>query len=105
MKRTERRHLKEDPLVAGIGYLQQSIKGGRFARTFGVLVVGTVALVGIIFGWQQWNSSRASELLAAAMVIVDAPIATVEQDPNTDYVCCELFNKTNPAPPDWRRHE
>ena len=83
MKRTERRHLKEDPLVAGIGYLQQSIKGGRLARTLGVLVVGTVALVGIIFGWQQWNSSRASELLAAAMVIVDAPIATVEQDQNT----------------------
>ena len=27
----------------------------------------------------------------------------VEQDADTDFVCCELFNATNPPPSDWRQ--
>ena len=26
-----------------------------------------------------------------------------EEDKDTDFVCCDLYNATNPPPPDWRK--
>ena len=75
MKRTERHHLKQDPLASWLGDLRESLgRRGNVAAAGGLVVVALV-LVGLVFGWQQWRFSRASELLAAAMVIVEAPVA------------------------------
>lgn len=82
MKRTERHHLKEDPLAAGLGSLRESMRRSGVVTTIGALLVGSLVVGGLIFGWQQRRSSQASELLAAAMLIVDAPVGTVEQEPS-----------------------
>ena len=82
MKRTERHHLKADPLAAGLGPILEAVRGGRWtavaAIAGGVLVVGASAL-----GWQQWRTSRASELLASAMAIVDAPVVSAAAGEST----------------------
>ena len=73
MKRAERHHLKANPLAAGLQPMLESVRGGRWAA--GAVIVLGVLLVGTsVFGWQQWRTSRASELLASAMAIVDAPV-------------------------------
>lgn len=77
MKRTERHHLKEDPLAARLRPILESARDGRW---FGMAVAVAVALVvgASVLGWQQWRMSRASELLASAMRIVDAPVAPAD---------------------------
>lgn len=77
MKRTERHHLKEDPLAVRLRALQDSARGGSWVAVAGAVVVGLV-IGGAFLGWQQWRASRASELLAAAMSIVDAPVAPAD---------------------------
>lgn len=77
MKRTERHHLKEDPLAVRLRALQDSARGGRWVAVAGAVVVGLV-VGGAFLGWQQWRASRASELFAAAMSIVDAPVAPAD---------------------------
>ena len=77
MKRTERHHLKEDPLAVRLRALQDSARGSRWAVLAAAVVVGLV-LGGAFLGWQQWRSSRAGELLAAAMAIVDAPVVPAD---------------------------
>ncbi len=74
MKRTERHHLKEDPLAVRLRAVLDSTHGGRWAVIAAAVAVGLV-VGGTVFGWQQWRTSRASELLASAMAIVDAPVA------------------------------
>ena len=51
--------------------------GGWWAATAAAVVVG-LAIGGAVLGWQQWRTSRASELLAAAMTIVDAPVVPAD---------------------------
>lgn len=77
MKRTERHHLKEDPLAVRLRALQESARGGRWTAAAAAAVLG-LAVGGGFLGWQQWRSSRASELLAAAMAVVDAPVAPAD---------------------------
>ena len=73
MKRTERHHLKENPLATWLADLRGSAWTGRRAAT-GIVIVLAVAVVAAgAFGWRQWRSARASELFAAAMAIVEAP--------------------------------
>lgn len=54
--------------------MQDSARGGRWPAVAAAVVVGLV-IGGAFLGWQQWRNARASELLAAAMAIVDAPVA------------------------------
>ena len=77
MKRTERHHLKEDPLAVRLRALQESARGGRWTAAAAAAVLG-LAVGGGFLGWQQWRSARASELLAAAMAVVDAPVAPAD---------------------------
>ena len=75
MKRTERHHLKANPLAGWVGDLLGAARdGGRGVGAAGGLVLAVLVIVGLVFGWQQWRGSRASELLASAMAIVDAPV-------------------------------
>lgn len=73
MKRAERHHLKENPLAVWLRAMQASGSEGRWAAVSVAVVVGLL-IGGAIVGWQQWRSSQASELLAAAMAVVDAPV-------------------------------
>ena len=77
MKRAERHHLKEDPLAVRLRALQESARGGRWAAAAAAAVLGLVVGGGFL-GWQQWRSARASELLAAAMAVVEAPVAPAD---------------------------
>lgn len=56
------------------------LESARDGRWFGIAVVVAGALVigASVLGWQQWRTSRASESLAAAMAIVDAPVAPAD---------------------------
>ena len=61
MKRTERHHLKQDPLASWLGDLRESLgRRGNVAAAGGLVVVALV-LVGLVFGWQQWRFSRARD--------------------------------------------
>lgn len=73
MKRAERHHLKANPLAAGLRPMLESVRGGRWA-VGAVIALGVLATGASVFGWQQWRTSRASELLASAMAVVDAPV-------------------------------
>jgi predicted negative regulator of RcsB-dependent stress response len=77
MKRTERHHLKEDPLAVRLRVMLDSTRGGRSAALVAA-VVGGLLVGGAIFGWQQWRTTRAGELLASAMAIVDAPVVPAD---------------------------
>ena len=77
MKRAERHHLKEDPLAVRLRTMLASARGGWWAAVAAAVVVG-FAIGGAVLGWQQWRASRASELLAAAMAIVDAPVVPAD---------------------------
>ena len=77
MKRTERHHLKADPLAAGLQPMLESVRGGRWA-VGAVIVLGVLLTGASVFGWQQWRTSRASELLASAMAVVDAPVVRAD---------------------------
>ena len=77
MKRAERHHLKANPLAAGLQPLLESVRGGRWA-VGAVIVLGVLATAAAVFGWQQWRTSRASELLASAMAVVDAPVVPAD---------------------------
>ena len=77
MKRAERHHLKEDPLAVRLRALQESTSGGRWVVVAAAAIVGLV-IGGAFLGWQQWRDSRASELLAAAMTVVDAPVVPAD---------------------------
>lgn len=74
MKRAERHHLKENPLATWLADLRISAWTTRRSLT-GIAIVLAVAIVAAgAFVWQQWRSARASELFAAAMAIVEAPV-------------------------------
>lgn len=77
MKRTERHHLKEDPLAVRLRVMLDSTRGGRSAALVAA-VVGGLLVGGAVFGWQQWRTTRAGELLASAMAIVEAPVVPAD---------------------------
>ena len=77
MKRTERHHLKEDPLAVRLRVMLDSTRGGRSAAVVAAVVAGLV-VGGAVFGWQQWRTTRAGELLASAMAIVEAPVVPAD---------------------------
>ena len=77
MKRAERHHLKADPLAAGLQPLLESMRRGRWA-VGAVSVLGVLVAGASVFGWQQWRTSRASEMLASAMAVVDAPVVPAD---------------------------
>lgn len=77
MKRAERHHLKEDPLAVRLRTMLDSARGGRWVAVAAAVAVGLV-IGGAVLSWQQWRTSRASELLAAAMTIVEAPVVPAD---------------------------
>ena len=75
MKRTERHHLKEDPLVAGVLAARQAVAGRGSAGIIAGVIVAVLVVVGGLYGWQQLRLAQSGELLAIAMAVLEAPVA------------------------------
>lgn len=84
MKRTERHHLKGNPVAETLATLQTTLRtrNRAVAATVGVVVTAIVISVSI-FGWQRWRIVQASDLLAEAMSIVDAEVVSPDTEPTT----------------------
>ena len=76
MKRSERHHLKENPLATLLADLSETNWVNTRAVSGAAVVVGALVIAGAVFGWQQYRSAQASALLAEAMAIVDAPVVS-----------------------------
>ena len=74
MKRTERHHLKEDPLAAWVLRVRESVVGSGATTIIGA-VVGVGILIGGLYAWQQSRLTQSSEMLAVAMAVVEASVA------------------------------
>jgi len=79
MKRNERHHLKEDPLAAWVLGIRESVSGNGTTTIIGA-VVGVGVLIGGLYAWQQSRLTQSSEMLAAAMVVVEASVAVEGDD-------------------------
>ena len=75
MKRTERHHLKGNPVADALASAQDAFRARGRAAGVGTGVVVAVVVVGVaVFGWRLWRNAQASDLLAAAMSVVDAAV-------------------------------
>ena len=75
MKRDERQHLKENELAHTLASVQEFV--GPRARMFGLTVVGAIVVVALVAGFifvRQRSQSRGQELLADALVALDARV-------------------------------
>lgn len=75
MRRTERHHLKEDPLAAGVLAVRQAVAGGGAAGIIAGVIITVLVVVGGLYGWQQRRLAQSGELLATAMAVLEAPVA------------------------------
>ena len=75
MRRTERHHLKEDPLAAGVLAVRHAVAGGGAAGTIAGVTITVLVVVGGLYGWQQRRLAQSGELLATAMAVLEAPVA------------------------------
>ena len=80
MKRTERHHLKEDPLAAWVLGLRESVAGSGATIIITGAIVGVGVLIGSLYAWQQWRLAQSSEMLAAGMAVVEASVAVEGAD-------------------------
>ena len=75
MRRSERHHLKENPIAELLSDLTESLRGRSQSVLYGVAaVVVAFAIAGGVFGWQQYRQGQAGDLLAQAMAVVQAPV-------------------------------
>lgn len=75
MKRTERRHLKENPLARIIADIRDYVepRSGQLRLVLGILVVLVLAVLLVTFVRQR-SESQAAQLLAQAMVALNARV-------------------------------
>jgi len=75
MKRTERRHLKENELSRLALQAREALESRKRETTFGIVAV-VVVLAGVIgfFAWRERAEARADALLAEALAVRDARI-------------------------------
>src|SRR6476659_590114 len=75
MKRTERRHLKENELNRLAGQAREAIEARKRETTFGIVAV-VVILAGVIgyFAWRERTEGRADAMLAEALTVQDARV-------------------------------
>lgn len=78
MKRSERHHLKANPLATLLADLSETNWLSTRAVSGAAVVAGALVIAGAVFGWQQYRSAQASGLLAEAMAIVDAPVVSAD---------------------------
>ena len=75
MKRSERRHLKENAVALAIGSLQGQLhEWGRWVTTGLTLGLAGLVLFGSYSWWSGRTTAQAGTLLANALVLADAPV-------------------------------
>lgn len=76
MKRTERRHLKQDELTTQLLHAREVVEARRREVTAAVIAVVVVAIAALIyFGWRGHINAKSHELLAEAMAVQDTRIS------------------------------
>ena len=80
MKRSERRHLKENELEIFTRQAREMVEARKREVTAAVIVIAVIAVVGLGYlAWHQQVLSKAHGVLAQAEDVMDAPIATPGQ--------------------------
>ena len=75
MRRSERHHLKENPVAEFLTDLAGGLRGRSRSVLYGVAaVVVAFAVAGGFYGWQQYRQGQAGDLLAQAMTVVQAQV-------------------------------
>lgn len=89
MKRTERHHLKQNELATSVAHARERFEQNRTQLVFAgaALVIAVVASVGYIT-WRSRTNDQAGEMLAKAMIVLDAPVTPAPAP-----------NATTPPPP------
>jgi tetratricopeptide (TPR) repeat protein len=95
MKRTERRHLKENELAQTLATAREFVEPRRKQLTIGVVVfvVVVIAVFGITV-MRQRTQSRGQELLAQAMVALNARVVPATGGQNGDLPAAAQFSAT-----------
>lgn len=76
MKRTERRHLKQDELTAQLLHAREVVEARKREVTAAVIAIVVVAAAALAyFGWRGHLDSKSHELLAEAMAVQDTRVA------------------------------
>ena len=87
MRREERHHLQENPLAVLLADLQRSfVDRGRVVIIGAIVVVVALLAAGGYVAWQQRQIQQAGDLLAEAMVVMNAEIVpppAPEDDPSS----------------------
>ena len=79
MKSQERHKLKENEFARTVTHAREVLDSRRRDLVWGIIVVvALLASVGAYSGWQQFRTSRATELLAAALAVYEAPVVPVQ---------------------------
>jgi TolA-binding protein len=75
MKRTERRHLKQDELTTQLLHARELVEARKREVTAAVIAVAVVGLAALIyFGWRSHVNGRSETLLAEAQAVEDARV-------------------------------
>jgi TolA-binding protein len=75
MKRTERRHLKENEIQTLTRQVREAFKTRRSEMTTAVVLVVALGVAAVgYFGWREHGQTKAHALLAEALVVQDARI-------------------------------
>lgn len=79
MKSQERHKLKENEFARTVSHARDVLDSRRRDLIWGIIVVvALLASVGAYSGWQQLRTSRATELLASALAVYEAPVVPVQ---------------------------
>lgn len=80
MKSQERHKLKENEFARTVRHAREALDAHRRDLIWGIIVVlALLASVGAYTGWQQFRTSRATELLATALAVYEAPVVPVQE--------------------------
>lgn len=75
MKRTERRHLKQDELTAQLLHAREVVEARKREVTAAVIAIVVVGVLAIAyFGWHSHVESQSQALLAEALAVQDARV-------------------------------
>ena len=80
MKSQERHKLKENEFARTVRHAREALDAHRRDLIWGIIVVlALLASVGAYTSWQQFRTSRATELLATALAVYEAPVVPVQE--------------------------
>lgn len=95
MKRVERRHLKENELAQTIASVREYVEPRQKQITTAAIAVVVIVILVIAVGLiRQRSASRGDDLLAQAMVALNARVVPVQPGDPTDIPQAATFNAT-----------